>query len=186
MNLIHIIPILFTLLTFHSIPSLCAIQYRYTVRFERHRFSAIRLKHYKAVAEISIHHHGGLIIDRFEDGFRCKATREAMTALTEDLTKQLPRHFFLRYSLPTITLDQSDTNAELLSNRLHHHHNHPLRGEQRAAQHEPKLEEKWLQSSQFHGPPGPATAQEAVASAHRNPWIEKWFKDHPHNPWIEK
>jgi hypothetical protein len=57
MKLLRILSILFTLLSFHAIPSLCTGQYSYTVRFSNlHLFTPSRLEHYKEVAETSIGH----------------------------------------------------------------------------------------------------------------------------------
>jgi hypothetical protein len=56
MNLIQILSILFTLLSLHATPSLCAKQYNYIVRFERHPFCASQLEQYKEVAETLIYH----------------------------------------------------------------------------------------------------------------------------------
>jgi hypothetical protein len=83
-----------------------------------------------------------------------------MKTLIEDLTEQLqlPRYMPRRYALPTVTLDPNlfGMSAERVPSRLHH--NHPIRGEQRAeaaAQYKPLM--VLLQRPQFHGPSAPST-----------------------------
>jgi len=175
MDLLHIISILFTLLSFHTKHSLCDGQY-YTVRFENYRFSSSYLEVYKELAETSIRRNGGRIVVQFEDGFRCTATKKGIDDLHGIFSKLFQRP---GYGLPTVTLDpyQSDPRAEPLPNRLQP--NHPMREEQRAEAAElPRtLEEKWLQHPQFRGAPKPNTVQEAVAAVQNSPGIQKWFQD---------
>jgi len=82
MKLLQILSVLFTLLYFHAIPSLCANQFEWTVYFGRSQpFSPDQLVHHMQVAEAIIRDHGGSIIAPWTRGFRCLATQEAINEL---------------------------------------------------------------------------------------------------------